>query len=125
METMISRYRIMAHQARAATPDKEAVVDGEKRLTYRQLNQRVNRLSRALMDLGLKNGDRLGILAHNRLEFLEAIMAAAKLGLILVPLNWRLTPPELAFILKTARRKRCFSTRNLPILPKKFAARSL
>ena len=85
------------------SPDKEAVVDGEKRLTYRQLNQRTNRLSRALMDLGLTYGDRLGILAHNRLEFLEVIMAAAKLGLILVPLNWRLTAIELAFILEDSQ----------------------
>ncbi len=85
------------------SPDKEAVVDGQKRLTYQQLNQRTNRLSRALMDLGLQYGDRLGILSHNRLEFLEVIMAAAKLGLILVPLNWRLTASELAFILEDSR----------------------
>ena len=85
------------------SPDKEAVVDGQKRLTYQQLNQQTNRLSRALMGLGLQYGDRLGILAHNRLEFLEVIMAAAKLGLILVPLNWRLTASELSFILKDSQ----------------------
>lgn len=85
------------------SPDKEAVVDGGKRLTYRQLNQRTNRLSRALMELGLAYGDRLGILAYNRLEYLEVIMAAAKLGLMLVPLNWRLTAVELAFILEDSQ----------------------
>ncbi len=85
------------------SPNKEAVVDGDKRITYRLLNQRTNRLSRALMDLGLQYGDRLGILAHNRLEFLEVIMAAAKLGLILVPLNWRLTASELSFILEDSQ----------------------
>jgi fatty-acyl-CoA synthase len=82
------------------TPAKEAVVDGEKRLSYRELNQRVNRLANALLGLGLRNGDRMAILSYNRVEFIEAIMAAAKLGLILVPLNWRLTAAELAFILK-------------------------
>jgi fatty-acyl-CoA synthase len=81
------------------TPDKEAVVDRGRRLTYRQLNRRVNRLTRSLQGLGLKSGDRVGILAYNCLEFVEVIMATAKLGLILVPLNWRLTPTELAFIL--------------------------
>jgi fatty-acyl-CoA synthase len=81
------------------TPDREAVVDGEKRLTYGQLNRRVNRLARALQGQGIKSGDRLAILSYNCLEFLEGIMAAAKLGLILVPLNWRLTPVELAFIM--------------------------
>ncbi len=82
------------------TPDKEAVVDGEKRLTYRQLNGRVNRLAKALQGLGLKSGDRLSILSTNCVEYVETIMASAKLGVLLVPLNWRLTPAELTFILK-------------------------
>ncbi|MBL7202758.1 MAG: long-chain fatty acid--CoA ligase [Desulfobacteraceae bacterium] len=81
------------------TPNKEAVVDGNKRLTYARLNGRVNRLARALQGLGLKSGDRLGILSYNGLEFVETIMTAAKLGAILVPLNWRLAPTELAFML--------------------------
>jgi fatty-acyl-CoA synthase len=80
------------------TPEKEAVVDGEKRLSYRELNGRVNRLANALLGLGLQNGDRVAVLSYNRVEFLEIIMAAAKLGLMVVPLNWRLTAPELAFI---------------------------
>jgi len=82
------------------TPGKEAVVDGEKRLDYRELNNRVNHLANGLLDLGLQGGDRVAILSYNRVEFLETIMAAAKLGLILVPLNWRLTATELAFIVK-------------------------
>ena len=49
--------------------------------------------------LGLRSGDRISILAYNGVEFIETIMAAAKLGLILVPLNWRLTAAELGFIL--------------------------
>jgi len=81
------------------TPAKEAVVDGEKRLSYHELNRRVNRLSHALLGMDLQIGDRVAILSYNRVEFLEVIMAAAKLGLILVPLNWRLSAPELAFIL--------------------------
>ena len=78
-------------------PGKEAVVDGERRVTYRQLNRRVNRLARALSDRDLTSGDRVGMLAYNCLEFVEVIMAAAKLGLVLVPLNWRLKGPELGF----------------------------
>ena len=79
------------------TPEKEAIADGERRLNYQQLNRRVNRLAGALQGLGLQPGERISILSHNRLEFIEVIMAAAKLGLILVPLNWRFTPTELAF----------------------------
>jgi fatty-acyl-CoA synthase len=80
------------------TPEKEAVVDGSRRITYRELDRRVNRLCNGLLDQGLSRGDRIGILSYNCLEFIETIMAAAKLGLILVPLNWRLTANELAFI---------------------------
>ncbi len=77
--------------------NKEAVVDSKRRLTYRELNRRVNRLARSLQVLGLKHGDRCAILAYNCLEYVEVIFAAAKLGLVLVPLNWRLSPAELAF----------------------------
>lgn len=78
-------------------PEKEAVVDGQRRLSYRQLNRRVNRLARALTAQGLAQGDRLALLSHNSVEVIEVIMASAKLGLILVPLNWRLTAVELTF----------------------------
>ncbi len=79
------------------TGDKEALVEGNRRLSYRELNRRVNRLSRHLQTMGLMKGDRLGLLAFNGLEYVEVIFAAAKLGLLLVPLNWRLSPAELAF----------------------------
>jgi fatty-acyl-CoA synthase len=87
------------------TPNKEAVVDGPKRLNYRDLNRRVNRLSRGLASQGLSFGDRIGILAYNSVEFIETIMAAAKLGLIVVPLNWRLTAAELGFIVNDSGAK--------------------
>ncbi|MBU2551624.1 MAG: long-chain fatty acid--CoA ligase [Proteobacteria bacterium] len=85
------------------TPEKEAVVDGNRRLNYRMLNHRVNRLARGLAGSGLRTGDRLAMLAYNGIEFVEVIMAAAKLGLILVPLNWRLTAAELAFIVNDSQ----------------------
>jgi len=78
-------------------PQKVALVDGDRRLRYGQLDSRINRLANALQSMGLRRGDRLAILATNRSEYVETIFAAAKLGLILVPLNWRLSPAELAF----------------------------
>ncbi len=87
------------------TPNREAVVDGDRRVSYRQINQRVNRLANALKDMGMTHGDRIGVLSYNRLEFVEVIMASAKLGLVLVPLNWRLTPDELTFILNNSDTK--------------------
>jgi len=65
--------------------DREAVVDGQRRLSYRALNGRVNRLARSLQSMGLKQGARIAVLAYNGLEYVETIFAAAKLGLILVP----------------------------------------
>jgi len=78
-------------------PHKVALVDGDRRLTYQQLDARINRLANALKAMGLNYGDRLAILAYNGTEYIEVIFAAAKLGLVLVPLNWRLSPAEVAF----------------------------
>lgn len=79
--------------------DREAVVEGSRRLTYRELNRRVNRLATWLLSTGVRQGDRCAYLAYNGIEVVELIFAAAKIGLILVPLNWRLAARELAFIL--------------------------
>ncbi len=80
------------------TPEKEAIVEGDKRISYRDLNLRVNRAAHSLQKLGVKPGDRVSIIAFNCIEFVELIMATAKIGAMLVPLNWRLTPHELTFI---------------------------
>ena len=79
--------------------EREALVQGQRRLTYQELNRRVNRLAQWLLQAGLKQGDRCAYLAYNGIEVVELIFAAAKIGLILVPLNWRLAAKELAFIL--------------------------
>jgi len=83
------------------SPDRIAVVDVAtgSRFSYREMDQRASACARAwLYGLGLKPGDRLGILSGNRLEFLDAFFAAAKSGVILVPLGTRLTAAELAVI---------------------------
>mgnify|MGYP001826821913 FL=1 len=83
-------------------PNKEAVFDVEKhqRFTFTQLNDRANQCNAALKSLGLQHGDRVALLAYNGHEFLESFFGPAKSGLVLMPLNWRLTADELAFILK-------------------------
>jgi fatty-acyl-CoA synthase len=81
-------------------PDDVAVVDVAKgpagRFTYRALNDRANRLASWLRSRGVRSGDRVGLLAHNGVEVLDALFACGKLGAILVPYNWRLHPSELA-----------------------------
>ena len=83
------------------TPDRPAlvVVEPELRLTYGQLDRRSVACARVWTEiLGLEKGDRIGILAHNRVEYLEALFAAAKTGIILVPLGTRLTAVELEHV---------------------------
>ena len=82
-------------QARC-TPDQVAVDDGATRRTYRELDQRVNRLANCLAAMGVVRGSRVAVLSENRSEYLEATYAAAKLGAILCALNWRLARAELA-----------------------------
>jgi acyl-CoA synthetase (AMP-forming)/AMP-acid ligase II len=80
-------------------PKKEAVVCGDLRLDYQTFAQRVWQLCQGLCSLGVRRNERVAILHENAHEFLEAYFAAAHLGAILVPLNFRLAPRELAMIL--------------------------
>ncbi|MGA9575032.1 MAG: AMP-binding protein [Lysobacterales bacterium] len=73
----------------------EDVISGEQ-LTYRELHQRSGRCAALLASLGVTPGDRVAILCRNRVEFFELLFACAKLGAILVPLNWRMPARELA-----------------------------
>lgn len=86
----------------ALSPGLEAFVGQapERRLTYVELNARSNRIAHALVALGVTKGDRVALLQMNCSEYLECFFASAKIGAITVPLNWRLVPDELAFILK-------------------------
>ena len=84
-------------------PHKEAVVCRDTRMNYSEFAERVWRLSRALMDLGIKKQDRMGIIHENSNEFLESYFAAAHIGAILVPLNFRLSPKEIAIILQDSQ----------------------
>lgn len=81
-------------------PDKTALVSEEGiSMTFRSLNERVNRLSHALLDAGLSKGDRIGVLVHNCHQFIELYFAAAKTGAIFCPYNNHLTQRELGEIL--------------------------
>ena len=84
------------------SPSLEAFVDvaTKRRFSYAELDVRCNRVANALAALGVRKGDRVSLLMMNSVEFLESFFAIAKLGAVCVPLNWRLVPDELAFILK-------------------------
>jgi acyl-CoA synthetase (AMP-forming)/AMP-acid ligase II len=86
-------------------PDKVAVVDGERRYSYRALVARVNRLSNALRQMGVRQGDKVAVLSPNSHRMLETFFAVPQLGAILTPLNYRLTTPEFAYILDHSEAK--------------------
>ncbi len=90
--------------------DLEAYVEPstDTRLTYAGLNTLVNRCCGVLNGLGLEPGDRAALLMQNCVEFVALFYAAAKLGIVVVPLNTRLTPSELSFILSDSGSKALF-----------------
>ncbi len=83
-------------------PGKLAIVDGAKRFTYGEFAQRVNRLSHALLRLGVKPSDRVCILSPNSHFFLESFYGTSRIGAILVPLNYRLTAADHEYIVSHA-----------------------
>jgi long-chain acyl-CoA synthetase len=83
-------------------PDAVALVCGERRLSFGELDERSSRLARALLDAGIVAGERVAFLGNNAPECIELLFAAAKIGAVLTPLNWRLAAPELAAIVGDA-----------------------
>jgi fatty-acyl-CoA synthase len=81
------------------TPGKVAIVHGDRQWTYREFDERVTRLARALRGLGVGRGDRVAYLGENHPAFLETLFAVAALGAVFVPLNTRLSTPEIGYML--------------------------
>ena len=83
-------------------PKKLGARDSRRSLNYAEWNDRASRLADGLLSAGLKTGDRVGLLAYNCLEWMEIYVALARAGLVAVPVNFRLTGPEIAYILNNA-----------------------
>jgi acyl-CoA synthetase (AMP-forming)/AMP-acid ligase II len=83
-------------------PDREAVVCGERRLTYRELDERATRLANGLAGLGVGTGDHVGLLAYDTTEHVEAMLACFKLRAVPVNVNWRYAGAELSYLFDDA-----------------------
>lgn len=81
------------------TPQRYAVFFEDEALTFLDLDNRTNRLAQGLLKLGIKPGDRVALLMRNCIQYLEVFFASARIGAVLVPLNVRLAPAELDYIL--------------------------
>jgi len=88
--------------ATAICPDKAAIVFEDKRYTFSQLSERVNRLANGLLKLGVSKGDRVSFLQVNCNQCVETYFAVAKTGAIYMPLNFRAKEKELTYMLNTA-----------------------
>src|SRR5207248_3336362 len=104
MSQVLHLGEIIAMNARLF-PEKIGGRDLTRSLTFRQWNERACRLANALVGIGLAPGDRLVVLAYNRLEWLEIYAAVAKAGVVLVPVNFRLLGPEIRYIVENAEAK--------------------
>ncbi|MBA1149244.1 AMP-binding protein [Ectothiorhodospiraceae bacterium WFHF3C12] len=107
---------LFRHQARYH-PQRIALQDADGEYSYGELNERVNRMVHWLAGQGVARGDRVAMLSENRREYVEAMLAAAKLGAILAAQNWRLAAGELTHCIRlTAPKVLLVSERHAPVL---------
>jgi fatty-acyl-CoA synthase len=97
MEVALTPLEFM-RRTRRLHGDREAVVDGDRRLTYEQFFERCDRWSAALQRLGVARGDRVAYIAPNTLAQLESFYAVPQIGAVLVPVNYRLVADDFAYI---------------------------
>ena len=98
METPLTPLEF-ARRARRLYGTREAVIDGTRRLTYEAFFERCDRWSRALQELGIGRGDRVAYIATNTTRHLESFYAVPAIGAVLVPINYRLTAADFAYII--------------------------
>lgn len=91
-------YDLICNNARIY-PKRDAIVFKETRLTFGQFKERCDRLAAGLLATGIRKGDRLGVVAQNCDEFMILYGAAAKIGAIVLPVNWRFQQDEVEFVL--------------------------
>jgi acyl-CoA synthetase (AMP-forming)/AMP-acid ligase II len=89
------------------SPHKLGVRDSRRELSFARWHERAAKLANGLLGLGLAKGDRVALLAFNRVEWMELYVALARAGLVAVPINFRLTPPEIAYILQHSEARAC------------------
>jgi acyl-CoA synthetase (AMP-forming)/AMP-acid ligase II len=94
--------------ATAICPDRDFIVFNDKKWTFMQTHEKINKLANGLISLGVEKGDRVGMLQVNCNEYIEAYFAVAKIGAIFVPLNFRAKADELSYMIANAEAKILF-----------------
>jgi len=96
----------------ARNPEKQAFIFGERKVTYKQLDQLVNKIANGLIKRGIKKGDRLAIFSKNNLDFVIITFALARIGAVLIPVNYMLRGKDIAYILEHAGAKGIFTEKE-------------
>jgi acyl-CoA synthetase (AMP-forming)/AMP-acid ligase II len=99
---MAFNFADMFEHAVDAVPDKIALVEGDRRLTYRELDEQTNRLARHLMGAGIGAGDHIGVYGYNSLEWVIAMLGALKISAVPVNINYRYVEDELRYLFSNA-----------------------
>jgi fatty-acyl-CoA synthase len=107
MDAQIQRARRntlgdILQRSRRRNPKKLALVYKDERITYEELDARVNQTARAFLEDGIQRGDRVAVLSKNSLDFVVVNFALARIGAVMVPLNYMLTVQDLAYIVQHA-----------------------
>jgi len=89
-------------QTAARFPERLVIADGAQRLTYRNLDERVDRVARGLIELGVAKGDKVGLWMPNVPEWIVAYFAVARIGAVVVPMNTRYKSHEVQYILENS-----------------------
>jgi fatty-acyl-CoA synthase len=115
---------VLEFRDRAATyfGDKIGVVDGEQQFTYRAWAERTHQLANALHDLGVEPGERVSFITYNTHHLLEAYYGVLEAGAVLNPVNIRLAPNEIAYILEHAGSRVVFFHADFTPLVEQIAA---
>ena len=86
-------------------PNKIAIIEEERRISYRELNNMVNKVARGFQSIGLNKGDRLSLISSNSIEFMLVYFACAKAGITIVPINTSLLANEIEYIIRDSESK--------------------
>ncbi|RKJ59678.1 acyl-CoA synthetase, partial [Butyricicoccus sp. 1XD8-22] len=107
MDSIIKRARRntlgdLLERTKDRYPTKVAIRYEEKQLTYKELDEQVNKSANAFHEAGIKKGDMISILSKNSLDFIIVNFALARIGAVMIPLNYMLTVKDIAYILDHA-----------------------
>lgn len=103
-------------------PDRIALIAGEETIDYSSLVQMIDRLAYGLSTAGISKGDRIAVIAQNSLRYVYLYGAAAKIGAVMVPINWRLGPDEVKYIISDMSPRMIFASHEFqpmitPLIP--------